>query len=108
MLETGANIATIFLILQFMIIMIVVLAVSILMAVAALRMRRKVEQVMPTVQDKARQVSTATESVSHKVAEPFIRVEQSQARLSAMFRRAFAFAGSSEQSGAYHEKATEE
>lgn len=89
MLETGANIATIFLILEFLVVMLLTLAVVVVLARATLLMRRKVQQVMPSVQYKARQLSTTSESVSQKVAEPFIRLEQSQARFRAMRQRAF-------------------
>lgn len=110
MLETGANIAVIFLIMEFLIIVLLVLAVTVLLAVMTKRVRDKVEQVMPAIQGKARQLSTTTENVSQKVAEPFIRMEQGQARIAAMFRRASAFGGNGGQSASYHgqDKATEE
>lgn len=110
MLETGANIAIIFLIMEFLIVVSLALAVTILMAVMTKRMRDKVEQVMPTIQDKAHQLSTTTEDISQKVAQPFIRFEQGQARMAAMFRRATTFSSRSAQSGGYYDqtKATEE
>jgi hypothetical protein len=110
MLETGANIAIIFLIIQFLIVVVLALAVTILLTVMTKRVRGKVEQVMPTIQSKTRQLSNTTESVSQKVAEPFIRLEQSQARMAAMFRRATAFGSGPAQSNSYQDqtKATEE
>lgn len=101
MLETGANIAIIFLIMQFLIVVVLTLAVIILLTVMTKRLRDKIEQVMPTIQGKARQLSVTTENASQKVAEPFLRVEQSQARVSAMFRRASAFGGRPAQSASY-------
>lgn len=89
MLETGANIATIFLLMEFLIVMLLTLAVIILLARMSLVTRRKVRDVMPSLQYKARQLSTTSESVSQKVAEPFIRAEQSQARFRGMRQRAF-------------------
>jgi hypothetical protein len=88
-LDTLANIATIFLILQALIILIVLLAVSFGLARAMMIVRRKTVEVMPQIQGKARQLADTTETVSQKVASPFIRLEANQARLRGMGQRAF-------------------
>ncbi len=106
MLETGANIATIFLILEFLVVVFVVLAVVIALTVGTQRTRRKIEEVMPAVQGKARQLSSTTENVSQKVASPFIRFQASQARFHGMRERVFH--GSSAQPGGQQQDTKEE
>lgn len=88
-LDTLANIATIFLILETLVILVVLLAVSFGLARAMMIVRRKTVEVMPRIQGKARQLADTTETVSHKVASPFIRLDANQARLRGMGRRAF-------------------
>jgi hypothetical protein len=88
-LETFANIATIFLIIQALVILVVLLALSIGLARATLVVRRKVVQVMPQIQGQARRLAGTTETVSQKVASPFIRLETNQARFRGMRQRMF-------------------
>ncbi len=54
MLETGANIATVFLIAQVMILLILALALTVLTARMTILLRRKVKKVMPSVHSQRR------------------------------------------------------
>jgi hypothetical protein len=90
MLGTAANIATIFLVIQGLIILIVLLALTVVMTKVTIELRRKVREVMPQIQGHARRLSSTTEDVSQKVAAPFVRLNASQARFHAMRNRAFA------------------
>jgi cell shape-determining protein MreC len=89
MLETVANIATIFLVMQGLIILVVVTALSIGLAKAMMVVRQKTVQVMPQIQGQARRLATTTDSVSQKVASPFIGLNARQERFRGMRRRVF-------------------
>ncbi len=67
-LDTFANIATIFLIIEALVILVVLLAVSFGLARAMMLVRRKVVEVMPQIQGQARRLADTSESVSQKVA----------------------------------------
>ena len=86
-LDTLANIATMFLIIEALVILIVLLVLSFGLARAMMIVRRKTVEVMPQIQGKARQLAVTTDNVSQKVASPFIRAEASQARLRGMRER---------------------
>jgi hypothetical protein len=90
MLETIANIATIFLVLQGLIVLVVVVALCLGLAKAMMMVRHKTVEVMPQVQGQARRLAATTDQVSQKVATPFISLETRQARFRAMRRAAFA------------------
>lgn len=105
-LETFANIATIFLVIQALVILVVLLALSIGLARATLVVRRKVVEVMPQIQGQARRLADTSETVSQKVASPFIRLETSQARFRGMRQRAFY--GDRAQPGSRHHESKEE
>lgn len=105
MLDTGANIATIFLIMQGLILLVIVLALTILMTFLTINMHRKVREVMPLIQGHARRLSSTSEDVSRKVAAPFVRLNAGQARFQGMRNRVFA--GGSGKPGSQKE-ATEE
>ena len=105
-LNTLANIATIFLILEGLIILIVLLALSFGLARAMMIVRRKTIEVMPQIQGQARRLADTSETVSQKVASPFIRLEANQARLRGMRQRAFY--GSKAQPGGQSRKPKEE
>lgn len=105
-LNTLANIAAIFLIIQALIILVVLLVLSFGLARATMIVRRKTVEVMPQIQGKARQLADTTETVSQKVASPFIRLETAQARLRGMNQRVFA--GGETHSGKRHQASKEE
>jgi hypothetical protein len=105
-LDTLANIATIFLIIEALVVLVVLLAVSFGLARATMLVRRKVVQIMPQIQGQARRLAGTTETVSQKVAAPFIRFETSQARFRGMSQRAFY--GGKAQSGHQHSEPKEE
>lgn len=90
MLETVANIATIFLVIQGLIILIVITVMSFGLARAMMIVRQKTVQVMPQIQGQARRLATTTDNVSQKVASPFIGLNARQKRFQGMRRRAFA------------------
>lgn len=89
MLETVANIATIFLVLQGLIILAVVTVLSFGLARAMMIVRQKTVEVMPQIQGQARRLATTTDNVSQKVASPFIGLNARQERFHAMRQRAF-------------------
>ncbi len=105
-LNTFANIATIFLIIEALVILVVLLALSFGLARATMLVRRKVVEVMPQIQGQARRLADTSESVSHKVASPFIRLETSQARWRGMRQRVFY--GSNAQPGSRQQEPKEE
>ena len=106
MLETVANIATIFLVIQGLIILILITVMSFGLARAMMIVRQKTVQVMPQIQGQARRLAGTTETVSQKVAAPFIRFETSQARFRGMSQRAFY--GGKARSGHQHSEPKEE
>ena len=106
MLGTAANIATIFLVIQGLIILIVLLALTVVMTKLTIEMRRKAREVMPQIQGQARRLADTSETVSQKVASPFIRLETSQARFRGMRQRAFY--GGRAQPGSHHQEPKEE
>lgn len=89
MLETVANIATIFLVIQGLIVLAVVTALSFGLAKAMIIVRHKTVEVMPQIQSQARRLATTTDNVSGKVAAPFIGLNARQERLRGMRRRVF-------------------
>jgi hypothetical protein len=105
MLETVANIATIFLVMQGLIILVVVTALSIGLAKAMMVVRQKTVQVMPQIQGQARRLAANTDSISEKVASPFIGLNARQERFQAMRRRAFT--RSQRQAGNPHQESKE-
>ena len=105
-LDTVANIATIFLIMQALVILIVLMVVSLGLARATMLMRRKVVQVMPQIQGQARRLADTSETVSQKVASPFVRLEQSQARGRGM--RQHVFYGNRAPSGSRQQESKED
>ena len=94
MLETIANIATIFLVIQGLIVLALVTVLSFGLAKAMMIVRQKTMQIMPQVQGQARRLAVTTDDVSQKVAAPFIGLNTRQTRFQAMAGRAFTGAGS--------------
>ncbi|MEI2693067.1 MAG: hypothetical protein V9H69_26450 [Anaerolineae bacterium] len=89
MLETIANIAAIFLILQGLVVLVVVAGLCVGLAKAMMVLRHKTVEVMPQVQGQARRLAATTDNVSQKVSSPFISLDTRQARFRAMRRAAF-------------------
>ncbi len=89
MLETIANIATIFLVIQGLIVLALVTVLSFGLAKAMMIVRQKTMQIMPQVQGQARRLAVTTDDVSQKVAAPFIGLNTRQARFQTMAGRAF-------------------
>lgn len=88
-LNTFANIATIFLIIETLVILVVLLVLSFGLARAAMVVRRKTVEVMPQIQGQARRLASNSENVSQKVASPFIRLETGRARWRGMRQGVF-------------------
>ena len=105
-LDTVANIATIFLIIEALVILVVLLVLSFGLARATMVVRRKVIEIMPQIQGQARRMADTSETVSQKVASPFIRLESSQARFRGMRQRVFY--GSKAQPGSQPQELKEE
>jgi hypothetical protein len=105
-LDTVANVATILLIIEALVILVVLLAVSFGLARAMMIVRRKTVEVMPQIQGQARRLADTSETASQKVASPFIRLETSQARLRGMRQRVFS--GSKAQPGSQQPEPKEE
>lgn len=89
MLETVANIATVFLVIQGLIILLVVTVMSFGLARAMMIVRQKTVQAMPQIQGQARRLATTTDNVSQKVASPFIGLNARQERFRGMRQRVF-------------------
>ena len=90
MLDTAADIAIIFLALESLLLLVAALAFSVLMAKMSIRARQKVQGFIPTVQTQAGKLADVTETVSQKVAEPFIRLDARRTRVQAMGKHAVA------------------
>ncbi|MER2598329.1 MAG: hypothetical protein ABTQ73_02290 [Caldilineales bacterium] len=88
MLETGVDIALIFLTLQALVLLVFVVILTALMAKATAVVRSKVQSFTPVVQEKSQQLADITDTASHKVAEPFIRLDARRARAEAMVKQA--------------------
>ena len=88
MLTTAANVASLILMAQMAVIIVLVLVLGIGTIKAMLVLNSKLRIYMPQFQGYARQLSRSTESVSQRVASPFLKYESKQARLGAMRSRA--------------------
>ena len=71
-----------------MLVLILVLVLTLLMSWLSLVLRGKVVEVMPQVQTQAQRVADVADNASQKVATPFVRADATQARFSAMLKRA--------------------
>ena len=80
MLPTGADVATLIIVFQFMILIIIALAVTAGAAYSFVVLNRKIKEIMPLVQYRSRQLADTTEKISNKAASPFMGVEAGQAR----------------------------
>ncbi len=83
MIPTGADVATLIIVFQFMILIIITLALTAGAMYGMIMLNRKIKEVMPLVQTKSRQLADTTENISNKAASPFIAVEGGQAKLKA-------------------------
>ncbi len=83
MIPTGADVATLIIVFQFMILIIITLALTAGAMYGMIMLNRKIKEVMPLVQTKSRQLADTTENISNKAASPFIAMEGGQAKLKA-------------------------
>ena len=81
MIPTGADVATLIIVFQFMILIIITLALTAGAMYGMIMLNRKIKEVMPLVQTKSRQLADTTENISNKAASPFIAMEGGQAKL---------------------------
>lgn len=88
MLTTAANVASLILIAHMAVIIVLVLVVGIGTLKAMMVLNSKLRIYMPQFQGYARQLSRGTESVSQRVASPFLNFESKQAGRAAMRSRA--------------------
>ena len=88
MLTTAANVASLILIMHMAVIIVLVLVLGIGTLKAMMVLNSKLRIYMPQFQGYARQLSRSTESVSQRVASPFLNFESKQARRAAMRSRA--------------------
>lgn len=89
MLDTVGNIATIFLVIEGLMILIVLAVLSFGLAKAMMVVRHKTMEVMPQIQGQARRLADTSETASQKIASPFIRLDTAQARFRGMRQRVF-------------------
>lgn len=80
MLQTGADVATLLIVFQFMILIIITLAMTAVAVYSMIMLNRKIKEIMPMVQYRSRQLADTTENLSNKAASPFIGREAGQAR----------------------------
>ncbi|MCB9130028.1 MAG: hypothetical protein H6647_03720 [Anaerolineales bacterium] len=83
MLQTGADVATLLIVFQFMILIIITLAMAAGAMYAMIMLNRKIKEIMPMVQGRSRQLAETTDKISNKAAGPFIAAEAKQAKLKA-------------------------
>ena len=88
MLTTAANVASLILIMHMAVIIVLVLVLGIGTLKAMMVLNSKLRIYMPQFQGYARQLSRGTESVSQRVASPFLNFESKQAGRAAMRSRA--------------------
>ncbi len=88
MLTTAANVASLILIMHMAVIIVLTLALGAGTLKALMVLNSKLRIYMPQFQGYARQLSRSTESVSHRVASPFLNFESKQAGRAAMRSRA--------------------
>ena len=86
-LPNTADIAVIILTIHALIACVVPVVLFYFVARGAIALDRKTRQVMPTVQDYARQMSDGATKVSDRVAEPIVKAESTAIRLRAMWER---------------------
>ena len=83
MLQTGADVATLLIVFQFMILIIITLAMAAGAMYAMIMLNRKIKEIMPMVQGRSRQLAETTDKISNKAAGPFIAAEAKQAKIKA-------------------------
>lgn len=83
MLQTGADVATLLIVFQFMILIIITLAMAAGAMYAMIMLNCKIKEIMPMVQGRSRQLAETTDKISNKAAGPFIAAEAKQAKLKA-------------------------
>ncbi|MEZ4767271.1 MAG: hypothetical protein R2844_02460 [Caldilineales bacterium] len=83
MISTGADVATLIIVFQFMILIVLTLALTAAALYAMFKLNAKVKEIMPLVQNKSRQLADTTENLSNKAASPFMAMEGGQAKLKA-------------------------
>lgn len=80
MLQTGADVATLIIVFQFMILIVITLAMTAAAVYAMIMLNRKIKEIMPMVQYRSRQLADTTEKISNKAASPFIAMDAGQAK----------------------------
>ncbi len=80
MLPTGADVAMLIIVFQYLVLIVIALVVTAGTAYALIQLNHKVKEIMPVVQQKSRQAADTTDRVSNKVAGPFISREAGSAR----------------------------
>ena len=85
-LSIAADIATLLIVAQTILILLIPLALLAVMVKGMIELNRKLKVVMPQIQGYARQLSSTTDRVSQRIAEPVIKREARVARRQAMRR----------------------
>lgn len=80
MLPTGADVATLIIVFQFMVLIIIAVALTAVALYSLMMLNRKIKEIMPMVQYRSRQVADTAENLSNKAAGPFVSYEAGQAR----------------------------
>ena len=83
MIPTGADVATLIIVFQLMILILITFALTAGAMYGMIMLNRKIKEIMPLVQTKSRQLADTTENISNKAASPFIAMEGGQAKLKA-------------------------
>jgi len=86
-LPNTADIAVIILTIHALVACVVPLALFFFVARGAMALNRKTRQVMPTVQDYARQMADGAEKIGDRVTQPFVAAESTAIRFRAMWDR---------------------
>ena len=82
-MSTAASIALILLIIESMLGMLVILAISGGMVFLMIKLRKGLKRVLPQVQGFTFQVANTAHDISNKVAEPFIKVNSTAVQVRA-------------------------
>ncbi len=83
MIPTGADVATLIIVFQLMILILITLALTAGAMYGMIMLNRKIKEIMPLVQTKSRQLADTTENLSNKAASPFVAMQGGQAKLKA-------------------------
>ncbi len=83
MIPTGADVATLIIVFQLMILILITFALTAGAMYGMIMLNRKIKEIMPLVQTKSRQLADTTENLSNKAASPFVAMQGGQAKLKA-------------------------